>query len=141
MGGRAVSRKGKLTLAWGILYVICTIFGFINTQNGLLQAIFALFSLGFFLPGGILLYEAVEEKDRKTVLYIRRISIASLSLTVLTLIGNVLTLPAAEAVGDRMYGLLVVVSTPMISSQMWVISLFLWACLLMGSFFKKTKKG
>lgn len=136
-----MSRKGKLALAWGILYVICTIFGFINTQNGLLQAIFALFSLGFFLPGGILLYEAVEEKDRKTVLYIRRISIASLSLTVLTLIGNVLTLPAAEAVGDRMYGLLVVVSTPMISSQMWVISLFLWACLLMGSFFKKTKKG
>ena len=136
-----MSRKGKLALAWGILYVVCTIFGFINTQNGLLQAIFALFSLGFFLPGGILLYEAVEEKDRKTVRYIRRISIASLSLTVLTLIGNVLTLPAAEAVGDRMYGLLVVVSTPMISSQMWVISLFLWACLLMGSFFKKTKKG
>ena len=134
-----MTRKGKLVLAWGALYVICTIFGFIRTQNGLLQAIFALFSIGFFLPGGILLYEAVGEKDRKTVLRIRYLCIASLALTMLTLIGNVLTLPASEAVGERMYALLVLVSTPMISSQMWFISLFLWACLLMGSFFKKTK--
>ena len=135
-----MSRKGKLALAWAALYVICAIFGFINTKNGLLQAIFALFSIGFFLPGGILLYEAIGEKDRKTVLRIRYLSAASLGLTVLTLIGNVLTLPASEAVGDRMYGLLVLVSTPMISSQMWFISLFLWASLLMGSFVKKNKK-
>lgn len=134
-----MTKKGKLYVAWGIMYVICTILGFINTDNGLLQAIFALVSMGFFLPGGILLYEAVGEKDKKTVHTVRYLSIASLSLTVLTLIGNVLTLPASEAVGDRMYGLLIVVSTPMISSQAWAISLFLWACLLMGSFIRKKK--
>jgi hypothetical protein len=121
------------------MYVLCTILGFIRTENGFLQAIFALVSIGFFLPGGILLYEAVGAKDKKTVRIIRYLSIASLSLTVLTLIGNVLTLPSTEAVGDRMYGLLIVVSTPMISSQAWAISLFLWACLLMGSFIKKKK--
>lgn len=134
-----MTRKSKLYVAWGIMYVICTILGFINTNNSLLQAIFALVSMGFFLPGGILLYEAVGEKDKKTICTVRYLSIASLSLTVLTLIGNVLTLPASEAVGDRMYGLLIVVSTPMISSQAWAISLFLWACLLMGSFIKKKK--
>ncbi len=136
-----MSRKGKLAFAWAALYVICTVFGFIQTQNSFLQAIFALFSIGFFLPGGILLYEAVSEKDKTTVQCIRYISIASLVLTVLTLIGNVLTLPASDAVGNRMYGLLVIVSTPMISSQMWFISLFLWACLLMGSFIKKNKRS
>lgn len=136
-----MSKKGKLALAWGGLYVICTIFGFIQTNNGLLQAIFALFSIGFFLPPGILLYEAVAAKDRKTVRCIRHISIASLALTILTFVGNLLTLPASEAVGNRMYGLLVVLSTPMVSSQMWVMSLFLWACLLMGTFFKKNKKS
>ena len=141
MGGDTVTRKSKLALCWLGMYVLCTVFGFINTKNGFLQAIFALFSIGFFLPGGILLYEAVGEKDRKTVRCIRYISITSLALTVLTLIGNVLTLPASEAVGNRMYGLLVFVSTPMISSQMWVISLFLWACLLMGSFIKKNKRS
>ena len=134
-----MTKKGKLYVAWGIMYVICTILGFINTDNGLLQAMFALISMGFFLPGGVLLYEAVGEGDKKTVRTIRYLSIASLTLTVLTLIGNVLTLPASEAVGDRMYGLLIVVSTPMISSQAWVISLFLWSCLLFGSFVKKRK--
>jgi len=136
-----MKRKGKLALSWGILYVICTIFGFIETKNGFIQAIFALSSIGFFLPGGILLYEAVAEKDRKTILRIRYLSIASLLLTVLMLIGNVLTLPASEAVGNRMYALLVILSTPMISSQMWFISLFLWAYLLMGSFIKKNKRS
>ncbi len=134
-----MTRKGKLALSWGALYIICTIFGFIRTENGLLQAIFALFSIGFFLPPGILLYEAIEGKDQKTIRTVRYLSIASLSLTVLTLIGNVLTLPSSEAVGDRMFGLLIVVSTPMISSQAWAISLFLWACLLFGSFVKKKK--
>ena len=136
-----MSRKGKLALAWGSLYVICTAFGFIETQNGLLQAIFALFSIGFFLPPGILLYDAVSVKDKTTVLCIRYISITSLVLTVLTFVGNLLTLPASEAVGNRMYALLVILSTPMVSSQLWVMSLFLWACLLMGSFVKKNKRS
>lgn len=136
-----MSKKGTLALAWGSLYVICMIFGFIETNNGLLQAIFALFSIGFFVPPAILLYEAARAKDRKTVRCIRYISITSLVLTILIFIGNLLTLPASEAVGNRMYGLLVVVSTPMVSSQLWVMSLFLWACLLMGSFFIKTKKS
>ena len=100
---------------------------------------FALFSIGFFVPPGMLLYDAVSNQDKATVRCVRYISIASLVLTVLTFVGNLLTLPASEAVGNRMYGLLIVVSTPMISSQMWVISLFLWACLLMGSFFKKNR--
>ncbi len=136
-----MSKKGKLALAWSGLYVICTIFGFIETNNGLLQAIFALFSIGFFLPPSILLYEAVSAKDRKTVRCIRYICVTSLVLTMLTFVGNLLTLPASEAVGNRMYGLLVVLSTPMVSSQLWVMSLFLWACLLMGTFFKKNKKS
>ena len=134
-----MTRKGKLALSWAGLYAICTIMGFIRTENGFLQAIFALFSIGFFLPGGVLLYEAIIAGEQKVIRTIRYLSIASLTLTVLTLIGNVLTLPSSEAVGDRMFGLLIVVSTPMISSQAWVISLFLWACLLFGSFIKRKK--
>ena len=136
-----MTRKGKLILSWLGMYVLCTIFGFIDTDNSLLKAIFALFSMGFFLPGGILLYEAVTDKDRKTVRIIRGISIASLTLTVVLIILNALTLPSTEAVGDRMNAVLIILSTPMFASQVWVLSLFLWACLLMGSFFKKTKKS
>ena len=70
-----MTRKSKLYVAWGIMYVICTILGFINTNNGLLQAIFALVSMGFFLPGGVLLYEAVGEKDKKTVHTVRYLTL------------------------------------------------------------------
>ena len=136
-----MTRKGKLVLSWLGMYVLCTIFGFINTDNGLIKAIFALFSMGFFLPGGILLYEAVTDRDRKTVRIIRWISIASLFLTMVLIILNALTLPSGEAVGDRMNGLLIILSTPMFASQAWALSLFLWSCLLMGSFFKKTKNS
>ncbi len=135
-----MTRNGKLWLAWGGMYVLCTIFGFIDTKNGFLQALFALSSMGFFLPGGILLYEAVTDKDRKAVRFIRGICVTSLVLTMLLIIANALTLPSGEAVGNRMNALLILVSTPMFSSQMWALSLFLWACLLMGSFFKKTKR-
>ncbi len=135
-----MTRKTKLWLTWGGMYVLCTVFGFIDTKNGFLQALFALSSMGFFLPGGILLYEAVTDKDRKAVRFIRGICVTSLVLTMLLIIANALTLPSGEAVGNRMNALLIVVSTPMFSSQMWALSLFLWACLLMGSFFKKTKR-
>ena len=135
-----MTRNGKLWLTWGGMYVLCTVFGFIDTKNGFLQALFALSPMGFFLPGGILLYEAVTDKDRKAVRFIRGICVTSLVLTMLLIIANALTLPSGEAVGNRMNALLIVVSTPMFSSQMWALSLFLWACLLMGSFFKKTKR-
>ena len=135
-----MKQNTKLALIWGGLYALCAGLGFVQTKNGMLQAIFALLSMGFFVPGGMLLYNGLREKNRKLVLRIRYLSLASLALTVVVLIGNVLTLPASQAVGDRMYGLLIFVSVPMISSQFWVLSLFLWACLLMGSFYKKPKK-
>ena len=128
-----MKRNDKLSLIWGGLYILCAALGFVQTQNGLLKALFALLAMGFFIPGGILLYEAVEQKNRALVKRIRILSISSLVLTVLVLIGNVLTLPAAEAVGNRMHALLVIVSAPMVCSQFWAISLFLWSCLLMAS--------
>lgn len=136
-----MSRKGILACVWGGMYVLCAALGFINTNNGLLQALFAILSVGFFIPGGILLYEAVTEKDKKTVRWVRYLSLASLVLTVLTVIGSVLSLPGGDAAGMRMHILLGIISAPMFSSQWWAISLFLWACLLMGSFFGKTKKS
>jgi hypothetical protein len=73
---------------------------------------------------------------------IRNISAASLILTLLLLVANFASVGASVAVGDFLYGLLVVVSAPMVCSQFWVVSLFLWACLLMVSisFLKKIKK-
>ena len=35
--------------------------------------------------------------------------------------------------GNALFGVLIVVSSPMVCSGYWALSLFLWACLLMVS--------
>ena len=39
----------------------------------------------------------------------------------------------SETLGSFLYYLLVILSTPMVCSGYWIMSLFLWACLLMAS--------
>ncbi len=128
-----MGKKTKLFIAWGILYIACTVWGFIPYPQGALYGILFLTSLGFFVPPAILLYDGVQHKDRKLFALIRNISLASLILTVIVLILNFMTMKASVEAGRVLYWLLIIVSTPMICSQVWVVSLFCWACLLMVS--------
>ena len=54
-------------------------------------------------------------------------------MTLLTLVANFLSLGAGDAVGEGLYAVLVIVSSPMICSGYWLLSLFLWACLVVVS--------
>lgn len=132
----------KLFLLWGISFILCAGFGFIPQPDNLMKALLFLLSLAFFVPGSMLVYDAVKNRDAALLRCIRNISAASLILTLLLLVANFASVGASVAVGDFLYGLLVVVSAPMVCSQFWVVSLFLWACLLMVSisFLKKIKK-
>ena len=87
-------------------------------------------SLGFFVPPAFLIYEAVQNKRPKTLRIIRNLSLISLGLTLVTILLNFLSFQASEAWGLVLYWLLILVSTPMICSQVWVIGLFGWAMLL-----------
>ena len=49
------------------------------------------------------------------------------------LVANFLSALGSVTLGDVLYGMLVIVSSPMVCSGYWVLSLFLWACLLMSS--------
>ena len=62
---------------------------------------------------------------------IRNLSVASLALTLVLLVVNFLSVGASKAAGDVLYVLLIILSAPMVCGQVWVLSLFLWACLLM----------
>lgn len=134
-----MSKPIKLWISWGCLYLLCTACGFINVPQGALQGLFFLFSLGFFIPGGMLLSHGMKTRDLRIVKTVRLISILSLSLTVLLIVLNFATARDSATVGAVMYWILIVVSSPMICSQVWVVSLFGWACLLMGSLLKNKK--
>ena len=71
--------------------------------------------------------------DRETALLIRNLSALSLGVTLVTLILNFILAVSSEFLGNVLHYILVIVSAPMICSGYWVLSLFLWACLLMVS--------
>lgn len=126
-------KRKNLYIAWAVLYVICAALGFIHEPEGVLAGVMVTLSLLFFLPPAILLYRAIPREQWGTVRVVRNLSIASLALTLVMLVLNFLSLGASDAAGYVLYGLLILVSSPMVCAQAWVVSLFLWACLLMVS--------
>lgn len=122
-------KNRDLYLIWGAMFVLCAGLGFIPEPVGFGAAMLTLVSVLFFVPGFILLYR----KDLRDVRLIRNLSAASLGATVAVLIANVLTIAAPGAVGNALYAMLIIVSSPMICSRFWALSLFLWACLLCWS--------
>ena len=118
---------------WGALFILCAGLGFIPEPAGVLRVLLTGLSILFFLPPAVLVWKGRREKDRQTLMLVRNLSIASLSLSVLLIIANFLTVFRSELLGDILHGVLVVVSSPMICSGHWAMSLFFWACLLIAS--------
>ena len=116
-------------ICWGILYALCFGFGFVQEPVGVTAFAMTALSVMFFVPGFLLL-----GLGQKKVL--RLISAVSLGATMVTVMLNFLSVNASTATGDFLYVLLGLVSTPMFCARVWVLSLFLWACLLMSTFIK-----
>lgn len=129
-------KKSTLLLIWGILYIICAGLGFIPEPQGMVRAMLFLVSLLFFLPPAVLLYRGKTQGDRDAVRLVRWLSASSLGLTLIGLCGNILAALGGTALGNIMHILLGLVSAPMFCSNFWVVSLFLWAVLLITSFKK-----
>lgn len=126
--------------SWGCLYIFCVGLGFVREPAGFGKVMLILTSLIFFLPGAYLLWEGLRTGNRKRIRTIRILSLTSLGLTLLLLILNFLSVNWSAAVGSAFYEILVLVSAPMVCSQYWALSLFLWACMLMASFKKPATK-
>ena len=118
---------------WGALFILCAGLGFIPEPAGSLRILLTGLSVLFFLPPAVLVWKGRRERNRRQLALVRDLSIVSLSLSVLLLIANFLSAFHSELLGNILHGVLVVVSSPMICSGHWALSLFLWACLLIGS--------
>ena len=125
--------KRTLFALWGCLFILCAGLGFLPEASWWMTALAVL----FFVPPAVLLYRARKEKDERTRLLIRNLAAFSLGLTVVLLVVTFLTALSSETLGTAIHCLLTVVSTPMLCSGHWALSLFLWACLLMGSNLQK----
>ena len=130
-----MSNKSLYSL-WGVLFIICALLGFIQPPSDMVQGVMTAVSILFFLPPAVLLYQG----ERENAALIRNLALASLTLTLVVLVLNVVCAMHSEFLGNLLHAVLIILSTPMISSGYWVLSLFLWACLLMVSLQKLHKK-
>lgn len=125
-------RNRTLFAVWGGLFVLCAGLGFIPNPGSFRWLLTGL-SLVFFVPGGVLLYRAGKRRSREALRLIRNLSALSLGLTAVLLAANILSALAPDLVGTALYVVLGIVSAPMLCSQVYALSLFLWACLLFAS--------
>lgn len=133
-------RRNVLFLLWGIGFILCAAGGFIPGAQGIVYAALLLLAVASFVPAGLLLYNAHTQGDRNTVCLVRNLSAASLLLTMVLLILNLLSVHWPTWVGDMLYTVLLIVSTPMACAQNWLLGMFLWACLLVASVASLMKK-
>lgn len=133
-------KQKTLYILWACMFILCAGLGFIPESEGFGTVVLVTLAVLFFLPGALLLHCAQKARDAKGIKRIRLISAISLGATAVMLVINFACAGASTALGDFLFGLLILVSSPMICGRYWVVSLFLWACLLMASFNKPPKK-
>ena len=127
-----MNRKFLFAL-WGGLFIVCAAMGFIPDPAGVGRVLLTLLSIAFFVPPALALYQAIQDGDRPVLRLIQNLSALSLGLTLVLLVLNFLSALRSETLGNILYHILIIVSSPMVCSGCWVLSLFLWACLLMVS--------
>ena len=126
-------KKKTLYILWGGFFGLCAGLGFVPDPGQGLQAVMTALSVVFFLPPALLIRQAASQKDRNTLVLVRNLSALSLGVTVVCLVLNLLSALRSQILGDILHYVLIIVSSPMICSGYWVLSLFLWACLMMVS--------
>lgn len=122
-----------LYILWAVLYGACGLLGFIDQPQGLGKALLVLLSWCFFIPPAVLLYRAIKRRSARQLRLLRGLSLGWLGLTLVLLLGNFLSVLGNEVTGSLVYGMLVMLASPMVCGQFWVVSLFLWAVLLLTS--------
>ena len=120
-----MSEKLLYTL-WGALFVLCAVLGLLPDAGiwGIAAALL------FFLPPALLLYRG----SRKSRCLVRNLSALSLGLTLAVMLLSIVTAASGDTLGIFLHVVLVIVSTPMFCAVRWVLSLFLWAFLMIAAF-------
>lgn len=129
-------KKSYLYIAWAVLYSVCVGVSFTPSPQGVGEMLLVATALLFFVPPYWLLWQARKTEDRRTVVILRSVAICVLALSALLIALNLVSVNMSSETGLVLYVLLVMFSAPMICGQYWLMSLFLWACLLMLTFQK-----
>ena len=126
-------KKKGLFVLWGLLFTVCAGLGFVPAPDGALKWLMTALGLVFFSPPVVLLHRAKQGGDLPVAALVRNLAAASLGLTLVLLVANVLSLLGSVTLGDVLNAVLAIVSVPMYCSQIWILSIFCWAFLMIGA--------
>ena len=127
--------KKMLFTLWGVLYALCALLGFASNPSNALGILMTMLALAFFLPPLLL----IRSGEKSAVLLVRNLAAIWLFLTVVLIISNILSVNDSVRVGNILYTLLIIISSPMICARYWVLAIFGWAYLLFDSINKLKK--
>lgn len=111
---------------WLGLFLITAVLGFFPQQDGILRILRLALTVLFFAPPVVILRRGSSRDARR----IFAISAASLCLSASVIVLSVIFARAGAFLGNILHIVLVIVSAPMVCGGVWVLSLFLWACLM-----------
>lgn len=117
-------KQKTLWLSWLYLYILCAVLGFIPEPYGLVKALMVLLSVACFVPGFLL---ARQGQAR----WVGRICLVWLIAATVLVMCNFASVLMPKVWGSIFYYAMVILVSPMVCGQYWVISLFLAACVLM----------
>lgn len=120
----------SLWLSWLYMFILCAVLGFIPGPTGFFKVLFVLITIGFFVPGFMLLVKADHRDDLKTIRVVRNIAMAELVLAVVLIVLNFLSVLMSPVWGTIFYVMLVILGSPLVCGQYWALTLFGWACLM-----------
>jgi len=126
-------KNRTLYILWAILFALCALLGFFRETVTEGKWLMTLLSVVFFAPPAALLWRARKTKDEHTRLLIRDLSGASLGLTLVLLVANFLSVMGSPWLGTVLDALLTILTTPMVVSGYWALSIFLWAFLFLAA--------
>ena len=126
-------KNKTLYILWAVLFALCAVLGFFRETVTEGKWLMTLLSVLSFAPPGALLWRSKKTGDDRTRLLIRHLSGASLGLTLVLLVVNFLSVMGSPWLGTVLHTLLTVLSTPMVASGYWALSIFLWAFLFIAS--------
>ena len=128
-----------LYIAWAVMFALTAVLGFLfpAAQNGWARFALGLAAAVFFLPPWAIVVKAKKENARFHSRLVGILAASSLAWTLALLVLNLLSVTWSESLGNALYAALVIVSSPMVCSNLYVLPLFLWGTLLTGAFFSK----
>ena len=130
-------RYDRLYMIWGGLFALTAVLGLVFPgAEGFGRVLLLVCTAGFFLPPWLILAKARDAGNKSHVRLIRYLALGSLVLTMVLFCAGILSVRFGEALGNVVHVLMTIICAPLMCGNYYVLPMFLWATLMVGSFQK-----